>query len=112
MKYFSLLALLAFSLSASASELKLECEVKHNFESVFTTQVSLKPGTKNLLFGSFDMYDFFISSLEDGKAELQVYDRITPSRTYSVGYLAGSSPSLEQTLWSRELILEARCSLQ
>lgn len=106
MKIF-LSLLFVFTLTQAYADTDLRCEVRHNYELVLVNEFSLPQNAKNLSFGSFNEFEFLLTSVEGKRAELQIYDAQTPSRTYSVGELR--KEALELILWTREQILDVRC---
>ncbi len=106
MKTFILLTLL----SASALAAEFECSFHQNLSEIYRTTVAVNG--KDVKIAAFDGYEFFLSELPDHKYELQAYNMYEPSRTYAAAILSPSHTEIELTIWKREIMLDARCSLK
>lgn len=104
----SLIFLVSFS--ASASEVKTRCEVKQNTIIKFVNEFALADHNRPLPFGSIDDYHFLLANLGDNQAELQIYDRLAPSRIFSKGALS-QEQALELTIWSRDVLIQVNCQI-
>lgn len=111
---FKLLALVSTFIcsSAFAEIINLRCEVKHNLNQVLVTDVSLRRLQKNVKFGDFELFDFLVSSIGNERVELQILNHQEPSRSYATAVLSDSAPEVELSIWKREFLIEARCSLK
>lgn len=97
-------------LSTSALAADFECSYFQNLQEIHRSQVSVTG--KNVRIATFDQYEFFMSQLPEGRFELQAYNSYEPSRTYAVARLSSANPEIELTIWKREIMIEARCTLK
>jgi hypothetical protein len=109
MKWLLLLALALTSLTAFASELHLNCNITQNTKVIAENSVVISEGQKNVLFGDFEEFEFFISSMGADRYELQALNKMEPSRSYATGHLNATSRELELSLWTREFLMETKC---
>lgn len=105
-------ALFIFLLSTSsfAKDYILNCTAKHNLDLVLETDVTLIEKEKNKLIGSFEGFDFILSSGDKDNLELQVYNGFEPSRIYSTAKVADPGAFVEQSVWKRDYLLDVRCT--
>ena len=108
MKKFALLSLLAFNAFAA----DFDCRYSWNLDEVHRNDVTIADGAKNVLIAEIEEYRFFITSVGDGKYELQALNEIEPSRTYAIARVSLSAPDLGLVIWKREQIIEVTCSLK
>lgn len=111
MKTIFLLSSLVLSTATFAGTLNLKCVASYNLDEVFATEVALRDGDKDVRFGEFGEYQFFLTSRGQNEIELQALNFNGPSRTYVLSKLTTSSPAIKMTLWNRESMLELSCSL-
>lgn len=110
MKY--LLAALFFgSLNLYASEVKLSCSMSHNLTKVFQREVKIPADSRNLLVGSFEYFNLYISDLSEKRFELQILNSLVPSRSYATGVLSKPFDDVHLSLWTREVLMDASCIL-
>ena len=109
MKRFLALALI--STSVFAAEQKLLCKGTHNYELVMENVVSLSSGQKNLEVGTVANFEVLVSSLENQSVELQAFNPIDPSRTYSTAVLRSANDEVKLSVWTREFLVEIECKL-
>lgn len=108
MKTFILATLVSFSSFAA----DFDCRYFHNLNEVYSNEVTIADGVKNQVIAEFEEYRFFLSSLADGKYELQALNVIEPSRTYATARLSSANPEIGLVIWKREGIIEATCTLK
>jgi hypothetical protein len=109
MKYL-LLASALLSSQVFAKDMTLNCTANMNASNVFETQVVLKPGQSNLIFGDVDGLRFLLSSKANNVIELQVYNPQMPSRTYATTTFKGAGSFVELSFWTQDLLLDLRCT--
>lgn len=97
--------------SAYAQDFQLKCQADYNSDTILDTTVHLKENTKDLKLGGNDQFQFILTNKQGTVVELQVYNRYEPSRTYATSNLSGPSEFVELSIWNRDFILEARCTL-
>ncbi len=107
--FFSLLVFTLTS-TAFAKEYQLKCTAKHNLDLIFDTEVTLKDTDKNKLLGTYEGFDFILSSLGQDILELQVFNGYEPSRIYSTSKFSKSGDFVEQSVWKRDYLLDVRCT--
>jgi hypothetical protein len=100
--------ILLFSTSAIAAD--FECSFHQNLTEIYRSTVVVNG--KDVKIAAFDGYEFFMGQLPEGKYELQALNVYEPSRTYAATRLSTSNPEIELTIWKREAIIEARCTLK
>ena len=111
MKALIAISLLSLSLSAVARDIRISCAVSHNTQLVYENEISVPQNAKNISIANFDLFEMFMTSLPDGRYELQMLNSMEPSRTYATGALTSASPTLELSVWTREFLLETKCKL-
>lgn len=109
MKLFLILALV--STASFAAEKQLSCTATHNYQTALDTEVSISLGQKNLSLGVVDRFEILISSLDKDVIELQAYDAMEPSRTYSTAALRSVEDEVKLSIWTREFIVDVLCKL-
>lgn len=112
MRIIAFICFLFFAQKSFSQEIHLKCSVSQNFKEVLITKVALKPNERQLKFGEYRQFKFFLSDNSSGKnnqIELQVYDNITPSRSYAVTDITRSK-SLELSHWTQDYILSVVCT--
>lgn len=108
MKRLLILCLLSFSAVAA----EFDCRYSYNLEEISRNKVTINEGQKEMRIAELEEHVFFLSSLPLKKFELQLLNRIEPSRTYASATLSSSNRELELTVWKREGIVEGKCTLQ
>lgn len=111
MKKIIIITSLLISTTTFAKALTLTCEASYNLNKVFSTEITLNEGERDLRIGEHEEYEFFITSKGQGVVELQALNVIEPSRSYSEMKLTKDSPSIKMTIWKRESILDLACTL-
>lgn len=94
-----------------AVDLSLHCKASHNSIEVISADVELPAKTRNLRFGEYAQFRFFLSdnsTEKEQKTELQVFDGSQPSRSYAVADLTKSS-DVELSIWTQEYLLTVVC---
>ncbi len=89
---------------------EFECSYHQNLTEIYRSTVSVNG--KDVKIAAFDGHEFFMSQLPDGKYELQAYNMYEPSRTYAAARVSITNPEIELTIWKREALIEARCTLK
>ena len=107
MKTFLFLALTSFSALAA----DFDCRYFQNLNEIYSNQVTIADGAKDVVIADFDEYKFFMSSLGNSKYELQALNNMEPSRTYAIARVNSSNPELGLVIWKREAIIEIKCFL-
>jgi hypothetical protein len=108
MKTFIIATLVSFSSFAA----DFDCRYFQNLNEIYQNEVTIADGAKDQLIADFEEYRFFITSLRDGKYELQALNVTEPSRTYATARLSSENPELGLVIWKREGIIEVKCSLK
>lgn len=104
------LLVLGFSLTATAKDMKLTCTAQRNLDLVVSEEISLAPGAKNIVFGDFEEFRFYVTDKGSDIIEVQAYNGAESSRTYATGKLTAEGDFVEASVWNRELILDVRCT--
>ena len=108
MKTFIALAL--FSFSALAAD--FECVYSLNLKEIYRNNVSIADGAKAVVIADFEDYRFFMTSAGDNKYELQALIVSLPTRIYASSRISANNPELDLVFWSRDEILEGKCTLK
>lgn len=109
LKYIVLINLVSFPVFAS--DLNLKCIVLYNSEEILSTPVTLHSKERNLKFGEYQQFRFFLSensTEKENSTELQIYDGTAPSRSYAVADLT-KSKKIELSIWTRDYLLMVEC---
>jgi hypothetical protein len=101
---FVALVLIFGSASVFAGELKLRCVGQYNYQTVLDTRLGLPDSARNVAVGTVGEYEVLLSSLGEGRIELQLYNPQVPSRSYATARAA-----VELALWHREHLVEVKC---
>lgn len=109
MKYLWIASALLSS-QVFAKDMNFNCMAKMNSSNVFESQVTLKPGQSNFIFGDVDGLRFLLSSKANSVIELQVYNPEIPSRTYATTTFKGAGSFVELSFWTQDLMLDLRCT--
>ena len=107
MKLFFILAFTSFSAIAA----DFHCSYYQNLNEIYSNDVSIAEGAKDVVIADFDEYKFFMTSLPDSKYELQALNNMEPSRTYAIARVNSANPELGLVILKREAIIEVKCSL-
>ena len=108
-KLFFVCALLLTSGTLIADELR--CSISQGMIEVFAADVSVSTGEK-VVYGRLDGYTFSVKGLSKSRYELEIFEPLTPSRSYSAASLYTKIDSLSWTYWSREVLIETSCRLK
>lgn len=106
------LATLAALFSMNTFAATFGCSYFWNLDEVYRNEVTIADGAKDIVIGEMEEYRFFITSLTGGKYELQALNENLPSRTYATARVSAESPELGLVIWTREHIMEVKCSLK
>jgi len=98
------------SVSAFAHETTLQCKATYNMDTVLETAVTLGHSERNKSFGSYEGFQFFLSDMGSGIVELQSLNSNEPSRSYATAKISEAGSFVELSIWTREFILEVRCT--
>ncbi len=109
MKWLLVLAVILASLNTFASDLNLTCKISQNTKVISESSVVISLGQKNVSFGDFEEFEFFLSSVGGDKYELQTLNKMGPSRSYATAHLNAKSTELELSIWTREFLIETKC---
>lgn len=93
-----------------AADWNLRCVGTHNSDKVMDRTLTLLAGQRNLPIGSDDQFEFILSDNGKNVIELQAYNSYEPSRSYATADFSAASAWVELSLWTREFLLEVRCS--
>ncbi len=110
MKFVSLMTFALLSVSAFASKVELSCGLYHNLELVDTVQVVLQDQQKNKVVQEYGMFQVILSSTGLDEIELQVLNLMDPSRSYATGTLKNTGEKIQLSIWTREFILDSKCT--
>ena len=108
MKKIALLALLSFNAFAA----DFDCRYFYNLAEVHRNDVSIAEGAKDVVIAEIEEYRYFMTSLKDGRYELQALNVIEPSRTYATARITADSREIGLVIWKREQIIEVSCTLR
>lgn len=108
-KFFTLLTL-TMSLNSFAAGYELNCTASHNMDKVIETKVSIQDGERNKNFGEYDQFRFFVTASDKNMIEVQSMDLNGPSRSYATSNLSEKGAFVELSVWTRDYLLEVRCS--
>lgn len=97
-------------LTNSARAEDLYCEVKANTESILAKSLTL-PTASTARLVQFNGFVVKITNLDKAQFEIEVFDPNVPSRSYANGFLHSSTDELKLSLWSENILLEAKCKL-
>ena len=111
MKFIPLIICLMATHTMAAS-LKLNCQLKHNYQNKLETSIDLRDMEKNQSLGTYEQFEFIVSSMGGQKIELQLLDHSEPSRSYASGFISSTNQKLELIIWKRDYLVEANCSLK
>ncbi|HXH31516.1 MAG TPA: hypothetical protein VNJ01_11930 [Bacteriovoracaceae bacterium] len=106
-----LLAPLIASTMAYAESFNLRCKAVYNSEVILERDVTLELKQRNLKIGGTEPFEFILSSNGDKKIELQAYNNWEPARSYATATLTAADSFVELSIWKREYLMEARCTL-
>ncbi len=98
------------SMTAFAHETKLQCKATYNLETVLETEVTLGHSERNKSFGEFDMFQFFLTDKGNDVIELHSLNNNEPSRSYATAKMVEVGSFVELSVWTRDYILEVRCT--
>lgn len=110
MKKFLAPLTLMFSLSSFASVYELNCTASHNMDKVIDTKVTVQDGERNKNFGEYDQFRFFVTATGKNLIEVQSMDLSAPSRSYATSNLSEKGSFVDLSVWTRDYLLEVRCS--
>lgn len=106
----SILLVLVLSLPLTSFGRSLYCQASYNTEVLFETEVTLKDGEVNKLFGTLAGLQFYLSDKGENKIELQVFNTYEPSRNYAIAIFKEARSQVELAIWKQDYLLEAKCS--
>lgn len=98
--------------SAMAKTFSFHCQVKVNLKTVVETSFTLKDKQKNKFFGEYEGFEFYLGHIGNGVIELQSYNGNEPSRTYATSIVNGEGSFVTLSVWRRDYLLDARCTLK
>lgn len=110
MKSLLTVTLCLISASVFARDLGLHCELSKNGSVGMVNDIVLRDGQRNLAIGKVDEFNLIVSSEKNDRVELQVFNENGPERSYAVGEIKSKSSVVELAHWTREYLLEAKCS--
>ena len=105
-----LLLALGLLISTQAFAKEFQCDGFFNYEQVFSVDVTLNEGQRNVSFAESEQFQFFLSNKSGNVIELQILDHLEPSRTYATANLDVNS-FVELAIWKRDFLLETKCTL-
>ena len=108
MKNIFFASLLLLSVNSFASNLL--CSLKVNLETIDEREIEVSAKEK-VNFTDYENYRFFITNNSNDQYTIEVFDGDTPSRSYATGILKNQNDSVKWSLWTRDIILDADCSL-
>jgi hypothetical protein len=95
--------------NAFSKDQVLKCQASYNTDVILETEVSLKKGEQNKLFGELAGLQFFLSDKGNNSIEVQAVNNYEPSRNYASAKFVDPSSFLELSIWKRDYLLEVRC---
>lgn len=95
--------------SAKASELR--CTISVNTEIIAEASTVLPSGKKTESFFASEEFELSLKALGSGLYELEVFDRIAPTRAYARARLSKAGDAIGYTFWERERLLDVDCAL-
>lgn len=107
-KFITLFALVS---AFNANAMDLSCTALHNMDIVLDTKISVQEGERNKSFGEYDQFRFFVTAAKNNQIEIQSLDLSTPARSYATAKLTEKGSFVELSVWSRDYLLEVRCTL-
>ena len=105
---FFLTALIAAPAFAQNNE--ASCVVKINGTIRYDFTVASREGS-NVTIGDFDGYRVFLHHNASQKYSLEIYDAENTVRTYSDTVFRNVGDDVTSTVWKREILVEATCTL-
>lgn len=111
MKKLLTICVLLSSFSSMAASYDLNCTAAHNMDKVIDTNITVNDGDRNKMFGEYDSFRFFVTGAGNKTIELQSLDLSTPSRSYATTKLTEKGSFVELSVWTRDYLLEVRCTL-
>lgn len=89
-----------------------ECRYLYNLSEIYSSEVTVADGARDVKIAELGEYEFFMSSFPDGKYEFQALNVYEPSRTYASARMSSANPEINIVIWKREGIMEGSCKLQ
>jgi hypothetical protein len=110
-KLLGILLLLILTQVARAAHFNFQCGATHNLSPIFNVELKLEEGEQNKLFATYQEFEFYLSHLNSGDIELQVYNGYGPTRLYATTHVQQSGDLVMLSYWGREILWEVKCEL-
>lgn len=88
----------------------LNCAVAQNTKVIYSQKINI-PNKNSFMVPEIEGFRIKINNYGNSQFEFEVFDPSVPARTYSRGVLRSKGDILKWALWSRDILLEAACSL-
>lgn len=88
----------------------LNCRVKQNTEVIYANNFNL-PVNSSASLGDFGSFRIKVNNFGKSMFQIEVFDGDIPSRNYTDGVLRAANDQLRWSVWNREILLEAICTL-
>lgn len=110
MKVFGMIAVLLFSMAASAQNNEVSCVVKVNGEIRYDFILASPEGQK-IEVGEFEGYKVLLNHTANSRYSMEIYDIDATTRSYADATLRNLEDDVTNTIWKREILVEAQCKL-